>query len=92
MAQETLNFMHSSKTPGLLLKLDFKKAFDNVNWDFIISTLKGLGCGDKWIQWITMCISSTKFSMLVNGFPKGYFISSNGLRQRDYFLLLPLIS
>ena len=94
VAQETLNFMHSSKTPSLLLKLDFEKAFDNVNWDFLIYTLKGLGCGDKWIQWINMCISSAKFSVLVKGYPKGFFSSSNGPKQGDplspLYSLLPL--
>ena len=83
VAQETLHLLHTSKIPGLLLRLDFEKAFDNVNWVFIISTLKGLHCGDKWIQWIRMCITAAKFSVLVNGFPKGYFGASNGLRQGD---------
>ena len=67
VAQETLHLMHTSKISDILLKLDFEKAFDNVNWDFIISTLRGLGCVEKWIQWIRMCISTTKFSILING-------------------------
>ena len=64
-----------------MLKLDFEKDFDNVNWDFLIDTLKRLRCGDKWIAWIRMCITSAKFSVLVNGSPKGYFGSFTDLRQ-----------
>ena len=66
-----------------MLKLDFEKAFDYVNWDFPISTLKGLGCGDKWIDWIRMCITLAKFSVSVNDSPKGFFGALNGLRQGD---------
>ena len=73
VAQETLHLLHASKTTSLLLKLDFEKTFDNVNWDFLISFLRGLGCGEKWIQWIRMCISTAKFSILINGSSKGYF-------------------
>ena len=42
--------MHTSKIPRLMLKLDFKKSFDNVNWHFLINTLKGIGCGEKWTE------------------------------------------
>ena len=34
VAQETLHLLHTSNRPGLMLKLDFEKAFDNVNWEF----------------------------------------------------------
>ena len=74
--------MNSSQSPGPMLKLDFEKAFDNVNWDFLINALIGLGCDIKWVNWIKMCISSTRFSILVNS-PRGFFEASNGLRQGD---------
>ena len=47
LVQETLHLLHTSNIPGLMLKLDFEKVFDNVNWDFLISSLKGFGFGDK---------------------------------------------
>ena len=69
--------------PKLALKAYFEKAFDNVNWEFLLNSLGGLGCDNTWVNWIKMCISSTRFSVLVNGSPKGFFGFSNRLRQGD---------
>jgi hypothetical protein len=35
-AHEILHYVHRSKEPGLLLKLDFEKSFDNVDWNCIM--------------------------------------------------------
>jgi hypothetical protein len=66
-----------------LCKLDLGKAYDHVNWDFLLYMLQMYGFGERWRDWIEFCISTVKFSILANGTLSGFFQSSRGLRQGD---------
>lgn len=75
----------------LLFKVDFEKAFDNVNWDFLQDIIRQMGFGTKWCKWIATCLSSSSVSFLINGSPTKEFKKERGLRQGDPispFLLL----
>jgi retron-type reverse transcriptase len=74
--------MLRSGEPGVICKMDLEKAYDHVNWDFLLYMWR-CGFGGKWCLWIAHCISSVRFSVLVNGSPYGFFKSSRGLRQGD---------
>jgi hypothetical protein len=37
---------------GVLLKLDFEKAYDKVKWSFLQQTLHIKGFDPKWFEWI----------------------------------------
>ncbi|RVW44349.1 LINE-1 reverse transcriptase-like [Vitis vinifera] len=72
-----------SNEGDVLCKLDIEKVYDHVNWKFLFAVLRKMGFREKWIKWIEWCISTVKFSVVVNGSPSGFFQSSRGLRQGD---------
>ncbi|GJT42188.1 putative RNA-directed DNA polymerase [Tanacetum coccineum] len=83
-----------SKAPGLdkakledqrllLFKVDFEKAFDSVNWNFLLDIMRQIGFGLKWRNWIATCLSSATISVLINGSPSNEFSMERGLRQGD---------
>jgi hypothetical protein len=51
---------------GVLCKLDIEKAYDPINCKFLLYLQRRCGFGEKWCNWITHCISSMRFSALVN--------------------------
>ena len=67
----------------MLCKLDIENAYDHVNWEFLMFLLQQCGFSEKWKRWIRCCISTVKFSILINGCPSDFFRSSRGLRQGD---------
>ena len=67
--------------PGILLQLDFKKAFDTIEWKFIEKTLALLNCGDGIQRWISTLYTNPESSIMNNGFCTNPCKLSRGVRQ-----------
>jgi len=63
------------------IKIDISKAFDSVQWPFLLNTLSALNIPQKFIHWIKLCVTTASFSVQVNGELSGLFCSARGLRQ-----------
>lgn len=81
IAQEAIHTLQSTNRPGMIIKLDITKAYDSVDWRVLCKTLQAFGFDKHWINWVFECISTPKFSILVNGNPTGFSSSSRGIRQ-----------
>jgi hypothetical protein len=85
LAHEIFHSMKKKKGNGglIAIKLDMEKAFDRMEWSFLLRIFSLLGFSPKWLQLVEQCISTASFSILLDGSPFGMFPSSQGLRQGD---------
>nr|GEV90679.1 hypothetical protein [Tanacetum cinerariifolium] len=67
-------------------KVDIQKAYDTVDLDFLWVILIGFGFHERMIAWIMECVTTTSFSISINGSLHGYFEGKQGLLQGDPLL------
>ncbi|GJW47654.1 hypothetical protein Tco_0079300 [Tanacetum coccineum] len=84
LTQEIMHNYHLDRgVPRCAFKVDIQKAYDTVDWEFLRAALIGFGFHDRMISWIMECVSTTSFSISINGSLHGFFKGKRGLRQGD---------
>jgi hypothetical protein len=80
---EILDELHVSHQPAIILKLDFEKAYDRVNWAFLrtVLTQKGFESGN--IHRLMHLVSGGQTAICINGEVGPFFRNKRGVRQGD---------
>jgi hypothetical protein len=80
--------LHETKrrgAKGVVLKLDFEKAYDKVHCGFLVQCMRVRRFSDTWCSWVEKVLMNGIVSVKLNGIAGPYFQSHKGVRQRDPF-------
>ena len=78
-----MQFTKKDNVHGLLVAIDFQKAFDSVNWHFLYETLHRFRFGSSFIEWVKTFYCDITSCIMNNGYSRGYFEIERGVRQGD---------
>ena len=83
LISDIISYLTTENKPGLILCLDFEKAFDSLDWGFLFKVLEEFGFHNDIIRWIRSFYSGIKSSVTVNGMISEWFSVTRGCRQGD---------
>jgi len=82
-AHEIIHEVHKRKQEGVVLKLDYKKAYDRVSWSFLEEMLETRGFGGRWRGWLRQVVRGGSICIRINDENSIFFKPGKGLRQGD---------
>ena len=81
LLSDIMEYLDAKKTSGLLLFIDFEKAFDSLEWDFITKALNAFNFGPNVKKWISIFYNGVQSAVMNGGFLTTYLNISRGVRQ-----------
>ena len=87
---DIMDFTAEQNIPGLLIFIDFRKAFDSLERNFLQRCLESFNFGPNFIRWVTTFYKNIQSCVINNGITSNYFTIERGVRQGIRFLHISL--
>ena len=81
LIEDVMEYAKVHNTPGILISLDFKKAFESLEWGYIMNTLDVFNFGTSIKRWISTFYTNIESAVINNGFLTNWLKPSRGVRQ-----------
>ena len=78
-----MDYTVEENIPGLMIFIDFEKAFDSVEWDFLLECLESFNFGPNFLNWVKTFYKNIQSCTINNGTASNYFVLERGVRQGD---------
>ena len=80
---DVVNYSKRNCLSGILIAIDFEKAFDTLEFNFLTRILHKFNFGPSFIHWIRILYKDVSCAVMNNGFTTGHFPLERGVRQGD---------
>ena len=77
---DVMEYTMVEKKGGILVSLDFKKAFDTLEWQFV-EDFFFFNFGESVKKWVRICYANIESAVMNNGFATNWFRPTRGVRQ-----------
>ena len=81
LARDSIDYCQEKKLPLALIKIDQEKAFDRVNWDFLLKVLERMNFGPKFMCFIKTMYKDVSCQISNNGYLSRKVTLKRGVRQ-----------
>ena len=78
---DIFEYCNDNDKDGILLFLDFEKAFDSIEWNFLFKTSENFNFGSNFIRWMKILYTNPAFRLKNNGWISKTCKMTRGIRQ-----------
>ena len=82
LIRDLLEYIEGEDIPLALLSLDQEKAFDRVDWGFLLRTLETFNFGPMFLRWIKLFYTNIESAVVINGWTSAFFSAFAGCAPR----------
>ena len=80
---DIMDFTEKENIPGLMIFIDFRKAFDTLELNFLFNCLDAFNFRHAFKRWISTFYKNIESCVINNGLSSEYFNHTRGVRQGD---------
>ena len=81
LVQDIMFYTKRMNSPGIAIFLDFRRAFDSIEWEYSKAALKAFNFGPNLLNWIDVLYNEASSCVINSGHSSSFFHVHRSVRQ-----------